>query len=656
VRIRWIVAACALCLAACENSETPQPLAVDDRDPSVARLWNDTLLKSISRDFARPTVHARNLWHVSMAMYDAWAAYDDTASTWLLGKTQAGYSCDFSVRFQPRDRHRAREQAISYAAYRIIRYRFRNSPGKVQIAQFTDQLMADLGYDINYLSTDYEFGSAAALGNHIAECVIGYGLVDGSNEGNNFAPTVYAPLNPPIEPERPGTAGIVDLDRWQPIKLTVSIDQSGNVVSSTPPFVSPEWGNVQPFALTAADRTMCQRAGFNLPVYLDPGPPPGYHSALAAEYKWSHSLVAIWASQLDPTQGRGAELVDISPASLGNIQDQDYPTTFSEHRSFYDLFGGDTTANQGYALNPATGMPYTPQLVPLGDYARVLAEYWADGPQSVTPPGHWFDIANHVNDHPMLVRKFEGVGRELGPLEWDVKLYFALGGAMHDVAVAVWGMKGCYDSSRPVSAIRGMGELGQSSNPMLPHYHPDGFELVPGYIELVQAGDPLVDDQATSLPNDNLNKIKLFTWRGPSYISNPNFDTAGVGWILAENWWPYQRPTFVTPPFAGYISGHSTYSRTAAELLADFTGDEFFPGGKSEFHAPRNQYLKFEEGPSVDIVFEWAKYTDASDQCSLSRIWGGIHPTMDDVPGRLIGMQLGPRVFRHARDYFEGRY
>jgi hypothetical protein len=172
----------------------------------------------------------------------------------------------------------------------------------------------------------------------------------------------------------------------------------------------------------------------------------------------------------------------------------------------------------------------------------------------------------------------------------------------------------------------------------------------------VQVGDPLADDPATLLADDHVGKIKLYTWRGPRYINNPNLDTAGVGWILAENWWPYQRPTFVTPPFAGYISGHSTYSRTAAELLADFTGDEYFPGGKSEFYAPQNQFLKFEQGPSVDIVFEWAKYTDASDQCSLSRIWGGIHPPIDDIPGRLIGMELGPQAFLHARDYFDGRF
>lgn len=43
----------------------------------IARKWNEVLLSSIRHDFARPTIHARNLFHTSIAMYDAWAAYDD---------------------------------------------------------------------------------------------------------------------------------------------------------------------------------------------------------------------------------------------------------------------------------------------------------------------------------------------------------------------------------------------------------------------------------------------------------------------------------------------------------------------------------------------------------------------------------------------------
>jgi hypothetical protein len=132
-------------------------------------------------------------------------------------------------------------------------------------------------------------------------------------------------------------------------------------------------------------------------------------------------------------------------------------------------------------------------------------------------------------------------------------------------------------------------------------------------------------------------------------------DQAGAGWILAENWWPYQRPSFVTPPFAGYVSGHSTYSRAAAEIMTLLTGDAFFPGGMGEFVAIKNEFLVFEEGPSVDVKLQWATYRDASDQCSLSRIWGGIHPPADDIPGRLIGEKIGVDAFNFGVKYFDGK-
>ncbi|MEO6039687.1 MAG: MopE-related protein, partial [Saprospiraceae bacterium] len=153
--------------------------------------------------------------------------------------------------------------------------------------------------------------------------------------------------------------------------------------------------------------------------------------------------------------------------------------------------------------------------------------------------------------------------------------------------------------------------------------------------------------------NENVGKIKLFTWKGPGYIANPSDDFAGSGWILAENWWPYQRATFVTPPFAGYTSGHSTYSRAAAEVLTAFTGSEYFPGGMGEYHIGANSgFLGLEKGPSQDVTLQWATYRDASDQCSLSRIWGGIHPPMDDIPARLMGIEIGQGAFTKAETYF----
>ena len=136
-------------------------------------------------------------------------------------------------------------------------------------------------------------------------------------------------------------------------------------------------------------------------------------------------------------------------------------------------------------------------------------------------------------------------------------------------------------------------------------------------------------------------------------MENTESDYAGVDWILADNWWPYQRPTFVTPNFAGYVSGHSTYSRAAAEMLENFTGSPYFPGGLETHLAKQKEFLVFEDGPSQDIELQWVSYKDAADQCSLSRIWGGIHPYIDDIPGRLIGQIIGNESFDFGAEYFE---
>ena len=610
---------------------------------SVARRWNEVLLQSIRNDFARPTVHARNLFHVSAAMFDAWAAYGD-AAPWLLGRSRAGVACADADVPPADDVDAARAQAMSFAAYRIIRHRFQGSPGTTRIRRDANSLMSALGHDVDMESTDYSGGSAAALGNHIAACYIASGLADGANEANDYANVAYQPVNPPLRPEEPGNPDIVDLNRWQPLALREFIDQAGNPVDSEPEFLSPEWGAVTPFALSPDDRVGYERDGFAYSVWHDPGPPPTIDGALSDNYKWAFALVSVWSSHLAPDDG---ETMDISPAGIGNIES--YPADFTDYPTFFDTRqGGDPGG--GHDVNPVTGEPYAPQVVPRGDYTRVLAEFWADGPDSETPPGHWFTILNEVNDHAALRRRFRGAGPELGRLEWDAKAYFALGGAMHDAAIAAWSIKGWYDYIRPISALRAMADRGQSSDPQGASYHVDGIPLMDGYIALVAADDPLAGEDG-----EHVGKIKLYAWRGPDAIDDPAVDVAGVGWILAENWWPYQRPTFVTPPFAGYVSGHSTYSRAAAEVLTAFTGDAYFPGGMSGFRIPANEFLVFEDGPSVDLTLQWATYRDASDQCSLSRIWGGIHPPVDDIPGRLIGQRVGVDAFALALEHFEER-
>ena len=389
-----------------------------------------------------------------------------------------------------------------------------------------------------------------------------------------------------------------------------------------------------------------ERDGNTYKVYHDPGTPPliDDNEQTNELFIESFSMVSVWGSHLSPEDDT---IWDISPNSLGNVNDDTYPTDFSDFTSFYNYYdGGDTS--QGYSLNPVTNDSYEIQNVKRGDYTRVLAEYWADGPDSETPPGHWFVLLNSVSDNPLLEKKFQGEGDELSDLEWDVKSYFVLGGVMHDVAISVWGIKGWYDYIRPISAIRYFSEKGQRTDSSLDNYNENGFELIDGLIEIVQVGDPLAGDD-----NENVGKIKLYTWKGHTYVENTETDFAGVDWILADNWWPYQRPTFVTPNFAGYVSGHSTYSRAAAEMLENFTGSPYFPGGLETHLAKQKEFLVFEDGPSQDIELQWVSYKDAADQCSLSRIWGGIHPYIDDIPGRLIGQIIGNESFEFGAQYFQ---
>lgn len=606
-------------------------------NPSMARTWVEQLLFSVRHDFARPPVHSRNLFHVSAAMHDAWAAYEDGAEFYFLGQDVQGFQSEFygvPLELDSAVRISKQNEAISFAAYRIIKHRFLNAPGAFFIYERADSVMLANNYDVSIVSTNYIQDGPAAVGNFIADQIIQYGLQDGSNESGNYQYQSYLPANPPIAVEQPGNPTMLDPNRWQPITLSNPIDQAGNPIPSTPAHLGPEWGDVKPFSLTPADLSFHIRDGHTYQVYHNPGDPPYLDTNIQTEmedfYKWNFVMISMWQSHLDPDDNT---MWDISPNSIGNIQA--YPQSWSEFDSFYDMYnGGDPGI--GYTVNPSTGLPYDTQIVKRADYARVLAEFWADGLDSETPPGHWFNIYNEVSLHPDFERKWKGVGPELGALEFDVKAYLAMGGAMHDAAISAWSIKGWYDYPRAVSTLRFMAEKGQSSNNLLSNYHPAGLPLVPGYVEVVQIGDPLA-----GVANEHVDKIKLFTWKGPDYISDPLTDHAGVGWILAENWWPYQRPSFVSPPFAGYVSGHSTFSSAAAEVMTFITGSPYFPGGMSGFVAEVNNFLAFEQGPSQTITLQWAKYKDASDQCSLSRLWGGIHPPVDDIPGRFIGEDIG---------------
>ena len=615
---------------------------------SIANEWNEELLFAIRHSRARPTVHARNLYHWSAAAYDAWAAYEPSAKPYLLGDTLGGYPIPFRGVPDPDDRLRAQRKAISYASYRLMKHRYQVSPNYAIIQQELNKQMRSLGYPISDTATSYWDGEPAHLGNYIAEQVIAYGLQDGAHEASNYKNQQYKPLNDTLNLTNNGTPGLRRPNHWQPLQITQRVDQAGNPIKATQSALSPEWGDVDPFALADSNYVTKtrNRNGNDYKVWLDPGPPPYLDTAnpagIKSEYKWNFCMVSIWQSHLDPAD---TTTWNISPGNIGNLPS--YPDQFSRYDSFYNFkSGGGPGLGKGYDVNPATGKPYQPQRVKRADYARILAEYWADGKSSETPPGHWFAIYNEVEEDPAFKRQWKG-RTSLPDLAYDLRTYLSLGGAMHDAAVSAWSVKGWYDYVRPVSAIRNMAKQGQCTDPNKRNFDSAGIPLIKDYIELVEPGDPLAGNNG-----QHVGEIKLYTWRGPDHVQNTETDTAGVGWILAGNWWPYQKPSFVTPPFPGYVSGHSTFSQAAARILTQSTGSPYFPGGKSDFHFEKNEYLEHENGPTEDVTLTYATYKDAADWTALSRIWGGIHPPADDINGRKMGRKAGNYAFQQADSLF----
>jgi hypothetical protein len=280
-----------------------------------------------------------------------------------------------------------------------------------------------------------------------------------------------------------------------------------------------------------------------------------------------------------------------------------------------------------------------------------MAEFWADGPQSETPPGHWNVMANLVSDAPDNKRQLFGKGASLDPLAWDVHVYLALNGAEHDAAITAWDIKRRTLTVRPISLIRWMGSKGQSSDPKGDAYDPDGLPIVPGLIELITKESSAPGQRHAHL-SSFVGQIAVRDWRGEP--GDRAHQTAGTGWVRAVDWITYQRRTFVTPAFPAFISGHSTFSRAGAEVLAAVTGSPYFPGGFAEYVAPAGTFLTFERGPSKEVRLQWASYFDASDEAGQSRIWGGIHIEPDDFTGRRLGHQVGLDATALAARYFRG--
>ena len=129
------------------------------------------------------------------------------------------------------------------------------------------------------------------------------------------------------------------------------------------------------------------------------------------------------------------------------------------------------------------------------------------------------------------------------------------------------GAKRVYETARPISMIRYMGSSGTVQRSGGPSYDPKGLPLVPGLVEVVTPESSAPGPCHAALA-DHVGEIAVRAWQGP-----PEDPAKRAGWAGSRlAWMPYQRPTSSRSAFAGYVSGHSTFSRAAAEVLTGFTG------------------------------------------------------------------------------------
>jgi hypothetical protein len=283
---------------------------------------------------------------------------------------------------------------------------------------------------------------------------------------------------------------------------------------------------------------------------------------------------------------------------------------------------------RGFALPVSkNGLPIDPGPPPLGDPSSAaykqaalnvirsssrrrgaaIAARWT-GPEA--PPGRWNAIANAVSDS-------EKHGLHAAQrLAWDVKLDFALNGALQDAAVATWGAKRTYQSVRPISMIRELAFQGQSSDRHASSFSREGLPLVPGLVELITKASSASGQRHAALA---------------THVGDIAIRTAH-GWTLGTRWLP--RGGTLTPPYPGWVSDESAFGRAAAEILTGMTRSGALPAG-------------------VDLP-RWGTYRRAADEAGLSGLYAGTQIAADDFAGRGVGSTVGKQAYALAKRYFVG--
>ena len=200
-----------------------------------------------ARATRREPVQARDLFDLSAAMWDAWAAYDPTARLLRHREGAGGRRRARATRDQLRGLPAA---ALAGVVRREPRPDVRAADEAAAGALLLARLHGTAG------------DSPAALGNRIAAAAIAYGRHDGSLEALHYADPTYTPRRTRRSSSRQPGSTVHDATFWQPLALgQVAPHGLGAVPASVQTFAGAQWGGaVRALAGKAAGRPGAPRA------------------------------------------------------------------------------------------------------------------------------------------------------------------------------------------------------------------------------------------------------------------------------------------------------------------------------------------------------------------------------------------------------------
>ncbi len=301
-------------------------------------------------------------------------------------------------------------------------------------------------------------------------------------------------------------------------------------------------------------------------------------------YSLQSPLTPHWGDVTPFAISDGAAFRPVAPPQLGDVS------------AYTDANGFTSTNDEAYRSQFAEVAAISATLTA---EQKAIAEYWADGPLSSTPPGHWNEFAHDLSD------------RENYGLADDVKLFFALNNALFDTGIAVWDAKYAHDYVRPQTAIR--------------HLYEDQ--------EIIAWAGP--NKGAQTILGQDWQPYQDVTFVTPAF---PEYTSGHSGFSFAA--------ATVLEAYTGSDVLFDGQSRGVQDLDGD--GERDLIGSWS------TDELSFEAYDGDTIHLSWNTLWEAAAEAGRSRLYGGIHIQDGDLRGRAMGQQVAEMVWSQTESLFAG--